>query len=60
MWFLTKDQNAFYGPFQKHIIAQTQRKAYQITRHSGQFQVTVFSLFCYVLLCNRECPLPEP
>ena len=23
--------------------------------YSGQFQVTVFSRFCYVLLCNHEC-----
>ena len=22
--------------------------------HTGQFQVTVFSRFCYVLLCNHE------
>ena len=27
----------------------------------GQFQVTVFPLFCYVSLCNRGyIPLPEP
>ena len=23
-------------------------------RNNGQFQVTVFSRFCYVLLCNHE------
>ena len=24
-------------------------------KYAGQFQVTVFSRFCYILLCNHEC-----
>ena len=28
---------------------------YRICGYTAQFQFTVFSRFCYVLLCNHEC-----
>ena len=35
-------------------IPHEQEFKWSSCRHSGQFQVTVFSRFCYVLLCNHE------
>ena len=40
-------------------VTQPKRNLIRVThsttlKHSGQFQVTVFSQFCYVLLCNHE------